>query len=209
MTNDRVASRFHVSATKEVILSAGAIGTPQILMLSGIGPRDTLSSIGVETVVDLPSVGQNLTDHPLVQNHFRVNSVKTFDEVLRNETLAQQTLKQWNATRQGLFGNPSGGILGFIRLPTNSFILGQFGDPSSGPHSAHIEFIFVVSGLSYMNIPILPSLLSRTHLVLLVLWPLILVISSQLLRRLYHLYLVCRILLCYILATKANNSYLF
>ena len=50
----------------EIILSAGAIGSPQILMLSGVGPSDHLSEHGIQTVVDSPGVGQNLADHPLI-----------------------------------------------------------------------------------------------------------------------------------------------
>ena len=50
----------------EVILSAGAIGSPQILMLSGVGPADHLKEHGIETVIDSPGVGQNLADHPLI-----------------------------------------------------------------------------------------------------------------------------------------------
>jgi choline dehydrogenase-like flavoprotein len=49
----------------EVILAAGAYGSPQVLMLSGIGPADHLASFGIPAVVDLP-VGTNLQDHPLV-----------------------------------------------------------------------------------------------------------------------------------------------
>jgi choline dehydrogenase len=49
---------------KEVILSAGAVGSPQLLMLSGIGPAAHLQSIGIEVVADLAGVGQNLNDHP-------------------------------------------------------------------------------------------------------------------------------------------------
>lgn len=52
-----------VSATKEVILSAGAINSPQILMLSGIGPKEDLEAHGIDVVVDNPAVGQNLYDH--------------------------------------------------------------------------------------------------------------------------------------------------
>ena len=46
-----------LNATKEVILAAGAFSTPQLLMLSGIGPTDELSRLGIKTVVDSPDVG--------------------------------------------------------------------------------------------------------------------------------------------------------
>jgi choline dehydrogenase-like flavoprotein len=49
---------------EEVVLAAGAINTPKILQLSGIGPKDLLESHGIELVVDLPGVGANLQDHP-------------------------------------------------------------------------------------------------------------------------------------------------
>jgi choline dehydrogenase len=55
---------INVSAKKEVILSAGAIGSPHILMLSGIGPKDHIESFGIKLKADLPGVGQNLQDHP-------------------------------------------------------------------------------------------------------------------------------------------------
>ncbi|KAG1670510.1 Glucose dehydrogenase [FAD, quinone] [Nymphon striatum] len=54
---------FVVRATKEVILSAGAVNSPHILMLSGIGPKEQLEKAGVPVVQDLPGVGQNLQDH--------------------------------------------------------------------------------------------------------------------------------------------------
>ena len=50
----------------EIVLSAGAIGSPQILMLSGVGPAAHLSEFGIPLVHDLPGVGQNLRDHPIV-----------------------------------------------------------------------------------------------------------------------------------------------
>jgi choline dehydrogenase-like flavoprotein len=53
-------------ADREVILAAGSIGSPQILMLSGIGPADHLREVGVTVKHDLPGVGQNLQDHPYV-----------------------------------------------------------------------------------------------------------------------------------------------
>jgi choline dehydrogenase len=58
-----------VYADREVVVSAGAIGSPQLLLLSGIGPRDELAAVGVDCVVDNPHVGKHLKDHlhtPLV-----------------------------------------------------------------------------------------------------------------------------------------------
>lgn len=56
-----------VKATKEVILSAGAIGSPAILLRSGIGPKDILDSAAITTLVNLPGVGQHLQDHVVRQ----------------------------------------------------------------------------------------------------------------------------------------------
>ncbi|GME41592.1 Glucose-methanol-choline oxidoreductase, partial [Neofusicoccum parvum] len=53
-------------ASKEVILAAGTIHTPQILQLSGVGSKELLDSFDIETVVDLPGVGYNLQDHPTI-----------------------------------------------------------------------------------------------------------------------------------------------
>ena len=50
----------------EIILSAGAVGSPQVLMLSGVGPADHLSGLGIPVTLDRPGVGQNLRDHPIV-----------------------------------------------------------------------------------------------------------------------------------------------
>ena len=51
---------------EELILTAGAIASPQILMLSGIGPKEHLEEHNINTLIDSPGVGQNLRDHPLI-----------------------------------------------------------------------------------------------------------------------------------------------
>jgi choline dehydrogenase len=72
-----------VHASREVVLSAGAIGSPQILQLSGIGPGEVLRQQGVEVKVDLPGVGANLQDHLQIRTVFKVHGVKTLN-VLAN-----------------------------------------------------------------------------------------------------------------------------
>ena len=61
-------------AAQEVVLAAGAIGSPQLLMLSGIGPWAHLRSVGLEVTVDLPGVGANLQDHPITAVSYRASA---------------------------------------------------------------------------------------------------------------------------------------
>jgi choline dehydrogenase-like flavoprotein len=67
-------------AEGEVILSAGAIGSPQILQLSGVGPADWLTALGIPVVHDQPGVGNNLQDHLQQRAIFKVHGVKTLNE---------------------------------------------------------------------------------------------------------------------------------
>ena len=67
---ERFGEKLRYFAASEVVLSAGAIGSAQILMLSGIGPRDELRRHGIEPLLDLP-VGQNLQDHCMSFTMFR------------------------------------------------------------------------------------------------------------------------------------------
>ncbi|MEU4397198.1 FAD-dependent oxidoreductase [Micromonospora orduensis] len=64
VSGGRADGEVVIRAEREVILSAGAYNTPQLLMLSGIGPADLLTALGIPVVVDQPLVGQNLQDHP-------------------------------------------------------------------------------------------------------------------------------------------------
>ncbi|OBI79993.1 GMC family oxidoreductase [Mycobacterium sp. 1245805.9] len=64
-------------ALAEVILSAGVLGSPKLLLLSGIGPSAHLQSVGIPTMVDLPAVGENLHDHLLVSNIYEAKEPLT------------------------------------------------------------------------------------------------------------------------------------
>lgn len=75
----RQGQRAEVRARREVILSAGAIGSPQILQLSGIGPAGLLKRHGIEIVHDLPGVGENLQDHLQIRAVFKVGNAKTLN----------------------------------------------------------------------------------------------------------------------------------
>src|SRR3954469_21410970 len=61
---DRFGRQRVAGASREVILAAGAFGTPQLLMLSGVGPAEQLRGLGIDVEVDAPGVGENLQDHP-------------------------------------------------------------------------------------------------------------------------------------------------
>lgn len=65
-------SSFTLTANMEVILSAGAFQSPQLLMVSGVGPKYQLDALGIPVVADRPGVGQNLQDHVFFGPSYRV-----------------------------------------------------------------------------------------------------------------------------------------
>ena len=69
-----------IQARRDVILAAGAIGSPQILQLSGVGPGALLQRLGVPVVHDLPGVGENLHDHLQVRIMYKVSGCRTLNE---------------------------------------------------------------------------------------------------------------------------------
>jgi len=75
---------FSVSARKGIVVSAGAIASPKILMLSGIGARGSLADPGVELVHELPGGGQNLQEHPVVSLSLHVRNARTLTSDLRS-----------------------------------------------------------------------------------------------------------------------------
>ena len=87
-------------ARREVILSGGSIASPHLLMLSGIGPADQLREHGIACKVDLPGVGQNLQDHPLVYMKFAIDKPVSMSRYMRPDLMAY-TGARWMASHTG------------------------------------------------------------------------------------------------------------
>ncbi|HUK01713.1 MAG TPA: GMC family oxidoreductase N-terminal domain-containing protein [Steroidobacteraceae bacterium] len=94
--------RRQVRAEREVILCGGAYNSPQLLMLSGIGPAAQLRHHGIEPMVDLPGVGANLSEHPHIPVSFAASEPVTFLNELRFDRAVRSTLR-WAALGTGAF----------------------------------------------------------------------------------------------------------
>lgn len=102
-----------VLAAREVIVCAGAMGSPKLLMLSGIGDKDDLAKLGIGSVLDQPEVGRNLQDHPNATVSVDVN-VRTFNVEINSPRMG------WHAVNWLLFGrgpatSPYPHAVGFFR----------------------------------------------------------------------------------------------
>lgn len=105
---------YRMRARKEVLLSGGAFNSPQLLMLSGIGPAAHLREFGITPVADLPGVGANLQDHPIALTFWRAAKPNTFDTQLRLDHLVPNVLR-WMATGKGSPSQSPMTIQGFLR----------------------------------------------------------------------------------------------
>ena len=121
-----------MTARNEVVLSAGAINTPQLLLLSGIGARESLIQHGIAPRVDLPDVGRHLKDHPFVTNYWTVASNATRDGVQRDPGVFAADLAQWQKNRTGLFSGFPVNTIGFFRIPEEDSVWERFDDPTAG-----------------------------------------------------------------------------
>jgi len=104
------SGRELIRAEREVILSAGAIGSPQLLQLSGIGAPDDLRAAGVEVRHALPGVGKNLQDHPFVTLLFAVSDEDTLYVAERPRSVAE-----WLLRRSGPLSSTVAEVVAFHR----------------------------------------------------------------------------------------------
>jgi choline dehydrogenase len=97
-----------------VILSAGTFNTPQLLLLSGIGPADELREHGIGVVHDLPEVGRNLQDHASIRGLYEASGAFTFDRELRFDRMAIAAAR-WQLFGSGPLTQMPIGAQGFVR----------------------------------------------------------------------------------------------
>lgn len=117
-TGVRVGTKlpFTLTASREVIISAGAFQSPQLLMISGIGPAETLQDHEIPVLVDRPGVGQNLWDHIFFGPSYPV-SVDTFTEMTQSPWHFLTQVFNYYILKKGILTNPSTDYLAFEKLP--------------------------------------------------------------------------------------------
>jgi choline dehydrogenase-like flavoprotein len=107
-------AHHEILAKREVILSAGAIQSPQILELSGIGRKSLLEKYGIPLVLEGPGVGENLQDHAISAQCFEVADDQISGDIMRDPNLVQAVLQQYMSTKTGLLG---GMLISVTMLP--------------------------------------------------------------------------------------------
>ncbi|RAL07942.1 GMC family oxidoreductase [Aspergillus homomorphus CBS 101889] len=147
-------STYTLHASHEVIISAGAFQSPQLLMVSGIGPSEALSPHNISQIVELPGVGQNMWEHVLFAPTYRV-SIPTNTEIPNNPVFAAEQAALYFTLHRGLFTNPGADYLAFEKIPDH--LREQFSAatlrnlswfPPSWPEAEYISFAVYVGDLS-------------------------------------------------------------
>jgi choline dehydrogenase-like flavoprotein len=121
---DKTGKTVVFCAKKEVVLAAGAIQTPKLLQLSGVGPKAVLQAAGIKTRVELDAVGSNFQDHPYATVIFNTTSnfFPNLNSLATNATFNASAWKEYEQHKTGPYTYARGNALAFISLPamTNS-----------------------------------------------------------------------------------------
>jgi choline dehydrogenase len=132
--------KYAVKPKGETILAAGAIGSPQLLQLSGVGPAELIRKNGIELVENLPGVGENLQDHLQIRMQYKVKNVKTLNGIANRWTGKAAMALEYFLFRTGPLTMPPSQAGAFARSdpsqPTPNIewhvqplSLDKFGDP--------------------------------------------------------------------------------
>ena len=108
---------YTLGVNKEVIVSAGAFQSPQLLMVSGVGPAAQLTEFGIAVVADRPGVGQNMQDHIFFGPAYRVD-LTTFTKLANDPVYLAAEYVNFATTQMGPLTNPVADFLGWEKIPT-------------------------------------------------------------------------------------------
>ncbi|KAJ6551444.1 hypothetical protein B0H19DRAFT_1264088 [Mycena capillaripes] len=131
-------SQFTVKASNEIILSAGT---------------HTLNALDIPVVHDLPSVGQNISDHPIIFASWNANSTQTLESITQNATRFEEAYEQWNSTHTGPFVELGTTHIAWLRIGADNPAFSSHADPAAGPDTPHLELGFAV-GVLGIPVPI-------------------------------------------------------
>ncbi|OCL10908.1 GMC oxidoreductase [Glonium stellatum] len=115
---DTGGTQYTISARREVILSAGVFGSPQILMVSGIGPPASLQKHNISIISSLPGVGQNMWDHVIMGPTYKVDVI-TSSALANNPQYALQATLDYRNKLSGPLTNTGGDFFGWEKLPSS------------------------------------------------------------------------------------------
>ena len=115
---DTAGDSYVISASKEVILSAGTFNSPQLLMASGVGPAATLQGLNIPVVANRPAVGQGMQDHVFFDITYRVNGI-TLTALDNNLTFAAEQAELYNNKAAGLYTSPNTDTIGWEKIPAS------------------------------------------------------------------------------------------
>jgi len=114
VSSEDTCGTFTISARKEIIISAGAFQSPQLLMVSGVGPKETLKKFHIPVVSDLPGVGQNLWDH-IFYGMIWPTDVETRQRLL-DADYAAAVIKEYHKTHQTIMSSNALDYFGWEKL---------------------------------------------------------------------------------------------
>ena len=112
---DTQGTPYTLSAKREVILSSGAFGSPQLLMVSGIGPAAALQELNIPVVADRPGVGRNMQDHIFFGASYPVNAPTSSS--LNDVAFAAEAARQYNEEQGGMYTDPTTDVIGWEKVP--------------------------------------------------------------------------------------------
>lgn len=112
---ERDGSRVQLSATREVILCAGTYGSPQLLLLSGVGPGAALQALGITVKHDLPGVGESLQDHPFTVLQMKTTDTSSYGALLKRLPRILWNMLEYALLSRGPLGSNALEVTGFVK----------------------------------------------------------------------------------------------